>query len=108
MNWIGEAAHLAFIDNECFLIVRDVLPDIANQIVILAARFNVLAKLAVFLASAFSVVVWTQGLLTGNFFKFFCHKIFLLNNSVRVCGFSVFVRWRVPDNSVVPDRHVLR
>ena len=70
MNRIGEAAHLAFMDDQRFLIVRDVLPDIANQIVILAARFNVLARLAVFLACAFSVVVWAQGLLAGNFFEF--------------------------------------
>lgn len=70
VNRIGEAAHLAFLDDQRFLIVRDVLSDIANQIVILAARFNVLAKLAVFLASAFSVVVWAQGLLAGNFFEF--------------------------------------
>ena len=75
---LGEAAHLAFLDDQRFLIVRDVLSDIANQIVILAARFNVLAKLAVFLASAFSVVVWTQCLLAGNFFELFNHKIFLL------------------------------
>ena len=108
VNRIGEAAHLAFLDDQRFLIVHDVLPDVTNQIVILAARFNVLARLAVFLASAFSVVVWTQCLLAGNFFKLFNHKIFLLKNSVRACGFSVFVRWRISDNSVVPDRHILR
>ena len=108
VNWIGEAAHLAFLDDQRFLIVRDVLSDIANQIVILAARFNVLAKLAVFLASAFSVVVWTQCLLAGNFFELFNHKTILLKNSVRACGFSVFVRWRISDNSAFPDRHILR
>lgn len=43
VNRIGEAAHLAFLDDQRFLIVRDILPDIANQIVILAARFEVLA-----------------------------------------------------------------
>ena len=78
VNRIGEAAHLTFLDDQRFLIVRDVLSDIANQIVILAARFNVLARLAVFLASAFSVVVWAQRFLASDFFKLFNHKIFLL------------------------------
>lgn len=53
--------------------IRNVLSDIANQVVILAARFEVLAKLAVFLASAFSVVVWAQGLLASDFFELFNH-----------------------------------
>ena len=75
MNRIGEAAHLAFINNERFLIVCDVLSDVTNQIVIFAARFNVLAKLAVFLASAFSVVVWAQCFLASDFFKLFNHRI---------------------------------
>ena len=70
MNRIGEAAHLAFIGNERFLIVRDVFPDVANQIVILAARSNTLARLAAIFASAFSVVVWAQGFLVSDFFKF--------------------------------------
>ena len=88
VNRIGEAAHLTFLDDQRFLIVRDVLSDIANQIVILAARFEVLAKLAVFLTSAFSVVVWAQRLLVSDFFKLFIHKIFLLKSLVRACGFS--------------------
>ena len=56
--------------------IRNVLSDIANQVVILAARFEVLAKLAVFLASAFSVVAWAQGLLASDFFELFNHKFF--------------------------------
>lgn len=78
MNRIGKAAQLTFINNKCFLIIRDVLSDIANQVVILAARFEVLAKLAVFLASAFSVVVWAQGFLASDFFELFNHKFFSL------------------------------
>lgn len=73
MNRIGEAAHLTLINNECFLIIRNVLSDIANQIVILAARFNTLARLAAIFASAFSVVVWAQGLLASDFFELFNH-----------------------------------
>ena len=88
VNRIGEAAHLTFLDDQRFLIVHDVLPDIANQIVILAARFEVLAKLAVLLTSAFSVVVWAQCFLASDFFKLFNHKIFLLKSLVRACGFS--------------------
>ena len=73
MNRIGKAAHLAFINNEYFLIIRNVLSDIANQIMILAARFNTLERLAAILASAFSVVVWAQGLLASDFFELFNH-----------------------------------
>lgn len=73
MNRIEKAAHLTFINNERFLIIRNVLSDIANQVVILAARFNTLARLAAIFASAFSVVVWAQGLLVSDFFELFNH-----------------------------------
>ena len=75
---IGEAAHLTFLDDQRFLIVRDILPDIADQVMVFVARFEVLARLAAVCASAFSVVVSAQGLLVGDFLEFFIHRMILL------------------------------